>query len=82
MRETAKKGAKPAGIMGSQSTLTATVEALDLKAHTATLKGPDGKSVTVKAQDPKNLENVKVGDEVVITYTEALAISVEKPKKK
>jgi len=80
--ETAKQGAKPAGVAGSQTTLTATIEALDLKAQTATLKGPDGKSVTVKAQDPKNLEAVKVGDEVVITYTEALAISVEKKKKK
>ena len=80
--ETAKEGAKPAGVAGSQTTLTATIEALDLKAQTATLKGPDGKSVTVKAQDPKNLEAVKVGDEVVITYTEALAISVEKKKKK
>jgi hypothetical protein len=80
--ETSKKGAKPSGVAGSQSTLTATIEALDMKAHTATLKGPDGKSVTIKAQDPKNLEAVKVGDEVVITYTEALAISVEKPTKK
>ena len=80
--ETAKEGAKPAGVAGSQTTHTATIEALDLKAQTATLKGPDGKSVTVKAQDPKNLESVKVGDEVVITYTEALAISVEKKKKK
>jgi antitoxin (DNA-binding transcriptional repressor) of toxin-antitoxin stability system len=80
--ETAKKGAKPAGVAGSQTTLTATIEALDLKAQTATLKRPDGKSFTVKAQDPKNLEAVKVGDEVVITYTEALAISVEKPQKK
>jgi hypothetical protein len=38
--------------------------------------------VDVKVQDPKNLENVKVGDQVAITYTEALAISVEKAKKK
>ena len=52
------------------------------EAQTATLKGPDGKTVTIKAQDPKNLEAVKVGDEVVITYTEALAISVEKAPKK
>jgi len=32
-------------------------------------------------RDPKNLENVKVGDQVEITYTEALAISVQKPGK-
>ena len=80
--ESAKQGAKPAGVAGSQTTLTATIEAIDLKAQTATLKGPNGKSVTVKAKDPKNLESVKVGDEVVITYTEALAISVEKALKK
>lgn len=82
MVETAAKGAKPAGVAGTQTTLTATVEAIDLKAQTATLKGPEGKSVTVKAKDPKNLEAVKVGDEVVITYTEAFAIAVEKPVKK
>jgi len=80
--ETAKKGEKPGGLAASQTTLTATVEAIDMKAQTATLKGPEGKSFTVKAQDPKNLEAAKVGDEVVITYTEALAISVEKTKKK
>jgi hypothetical protein len=80
--DTAKQGAKPAGVIGVQTTLTATIEALDMNNRTATLKGPDGKTVTIKAQDPKNLEAVKVGDEVVITYTEALAISVEKAPKK
>ena len=47
-----------------------------------TLKGPEGKTVTVKAENPENLKKVKVGDEIEITYTEALAISVEKAKKK
>ncbi len=77
----AKPGEKPGGAAVSQVTVTATVEALDKKKHTATLKGPEGKSVVVKVQDPKNMENVKVGDEVMITYSEALAISVEKAKK-
>jgi hypothetical protein len=36
---------------------------------------------TAKVQDPANLEKVKVGDELMITYTEALAISVEHVKK-
>jgi len=30
----------------------------------------------------KKMVNVKVGDQVVLTYTEALAISVEPAKKK
>jgi hypothetical protein len=38
--------------------------------------------VTVKARDPKNLDKVKVGDNVEITYTQALAISLDKPAKK
>jgi hypothetical protein len=46
-----------------------------------TLKGPEGKLAVVKVQDPANLEKVKVGDELMITYTEALAISVEHVKK-
>jgi len=79
---TAKPGEKPGGVVVSQVTVTATVEALDKKKRTATLKGSEGKSVTVKVKDPKNMKNVKVGDEVVITYSEALAISVEPAKKK
>jgi len=76
-----KPGEKPGGIAGRQMTVTATVEAIDMKKPTVTLKGSEGKLLTVKIKDRKNLENVKVGDEVVLTYTEALAISVEKAKK-
>lgn len=76
-----KPGEKPGGVAGRQMTVTATVEAIDMKKPTVTLKGSEGKLLTVKIKDRKNLENVKVGDEVVLTYTEALAISVEKAKK-
>ena len=79
---TAKPGEKPAGVVANEVTITATVEAIDRKKTHVTLKGPEGNSVKVKVQDPKNLKNVIVGDPVVITYTEALALSVEKPKKK
>ena len=77
----AKPGERPAGVVANQVTVTATVEAIDPKKTFVTLKGPQGKVVDVKVRDPKNLENVKKGDQVVITYTEALAISVEKPAK-
>jgi hypothetical protein len=36
----------------------------------------------LKVKEPKNLINVKVGDQVAITYTGALAVSVEPAKKK
>ncbi|HEY5974380.1 MAG TPA: hypothetical protein VIU41_06510 [Geobacteraceae bacterium] len=77
----AKEGAQPGGKLAVQSTVTATIETIDTKKPSVTLKSLDGKSLTVKVEDPKILENVKVGDEVVITYTEALAVSVEKAKK-
>ena len=79
---TAQPGQKPAGVGAREVTVTATVEAINKKAGTVTFKGPEGNSVTVKAQDPKNLDLVKVGDKVEITYTEALAISVQEAKKK
>jgi hypothetical protein len=36
--------------------------------------------VTVTPRNPKNLEKVKVGDRLVITYAEAIAVKVEKKK--
>ncbi|MBI5582256.1 MAG: hypothetical protein HY892_00380 [Deltaproteobacteria bacterium] len=78
----AKPGEKPAGVAAGQVTITATVEAIDAKKQYVTLKGPDGKTKEIKVKDPKNLVNVKVGDQVAITYTEALAIEVEAAKKK
>ncbi|HXZ43721.1 MAG TPA: hypothetical protein VEH53_02755 [archaeon] len=79
---TAQPGQMPAAVGAHEVTATVTVEAINHKASTVTFKGPEGNSVTVKAQDPKNLDKVKVGDKVEITYTEALGISVEKAKKK
>ncbi|HWR88737.1 MAG TPA: hypothetical protein VN260_00630 [Dissulfurispiraceae bacterium] len=77
----AKPGEKPAGVMGREVSLVAKIQAIDKKKSTVTLKGPEGRTVTVKAEKPENLAKLKVGDEVQITYTEALAISVEKAKK-
>lgn len=79
---TAKPGEKPAGIVGSQVTITATIESISPNKTSVTLKMSDGKYKVVKIQDKKNLENVKVGDEVVITVTETLAIAVKPAKKK
>ena len=76
----AKPGEKPAGVIGTKKTVNATITAIDKAAKTANLKLEDGKSVTVTPRDPKNLDKVKVGDRLVITYTEAIAVKVEKKK--
>lgn len=77
----AKPGEMPGGMVAKQVTVTATITAIDKQKSTITLKGPEGNMTKVKVQDPTNLEKVKVGDELMITYTEALAISVEHVKK-
>jgi hypothetical protein len=78
----AKPGERPGAAAGSQTTVTATVVGLNKKKGTVTLKGAKGKVVTVTAREPRRLDPVKVGDLIEVTYTEAIAISVEKPVKK
>lgn len=73
-----KPGETPAGAVGQQVSVTATIAAIDKAARTVTIKGPDGSTETIKARDPKNLEAVQVGDLVEITYTRALAIGLDK----
>jgi len=77
----AKPGEMPEAVAARQVTVTASVEAIDKQAPSITLKGPEGNVVTVIVRDPKNLEKVKVGDNLAITYTEAVAISVERAEK-
>jgi len=73
----AKAGEKPA-VAGARSvTLLADVVAVDPKASTITLKGPKGNEVTLDVHNPEQFKVVKKGDQVEVTYTEALAVSVE-----
>jgi hypothetical protein len=79
---TAKPGERPAAAAAHQVTAIAKVTAVDKKAKTITLKGPRGNVVTLDVQNPVQFKVVKVGDEVLVTYTEAVAISVEPAPKK
>lgn len=80
-RVTSKPGETPAGAVGREITVTGTITAIDKKAKTVTIKGPTGETETIKAKDPKNLDAVKVGDLVDVTYTQALAVSLDKSPK-
>ena len=81
-RTTSKPGETPAGAFAREVTVTTTIDAIDSKAKTVTIKGPEGNTETIKVKDPKNLEGVKVGDLVDITYTQALAVGLDKPAPK
>lgn len=56
-------------------TATATVQAIDLQTREATLKDQQGQVFTVKVSDEvRNLPQVRVDDQVVVTYQRELAI--------
>jgi len=80
-RVSSKPAETPAGAIGREVAVTATITAINTKAHTVTIKGPKGNTETVKARAPKNLEAVNVGDMVEITYAQAFAVSLDKPTK-
>ena len=61
-----------------QTTVTATILDIDRNTNNVFLKWPEGTTVGVHVKDPKILEGVKVGDQVVITYTDTVAFSIEK----
>ena len=67
----------PAGAAVRQVTVLADVIGVDPKKKTITLKGPKGNVVTLDVQNPDQFKVVKKGDQVEVTYTEALALSVE-----
>ena len=79
--ETAPRGAKPAGVVAQQTTVTIVITAIDPKMPSVTFKGPAGNVRTIRVEHPELLEGVKVGDTVDITYTEALAVTVVKAPK-
>lgn len=59
---------------------TATVEAIDYDSRMVTIQGPKGDTSTFRVDDSvKNLDQVKVGDRVMINYYESLALQVIKP---
>jgi len=75
--ERAAVGEKPGGSGTGTVTASAVIVAIDRTTNRVTLRGPSGNERVVQVQDPKNLENVQVGDMVYATYTQALGLSVE-----
>lgn len=79
----APKGAKPGAAIGNISTLNVVIQSVDKKTHSVVFSGPDALVRTVEVKDPdaqKFVATLKKGDEVQLTYSEALAVTVEAAK--
>jgi Cu/Ag efflux protein CusF len=71
------EGAKPGATVSQQKNATVTVDAVDMAVPSVSIRTDDGRKMSFRVDNKKNLEGVKAGDRVEITYTEALAISVK-----
>jgi Cu/Ag efflux protein CusF len=76
---TRREGA-PGATAARQRTATVVVQAIDPKAPSVTVKTSDGRVLSFRVEDPKNLEKVKVGDTVDVTFTESLLIKADPAK--
>jgi hypothetical protein len=72
-----EKGEMPGMAAMEATVITATVEEINIEKNTFKLKGPAGNINEYTAQNPDNLRRAAVGDLVVITITEAIAVMVE-----
>jgi hypothetical protein len=74
----AKEGEPAAGGVRQIKAVT-TIEALNRPAQTVTVTGPLRRYLlTARVADPSRLEQLRIGQPIVITFTQAMAISVEK----
>ena len=72
-------GERPAGAVGEAITATVVIEYVDTLRNVVHFKGPLGKTRIVKVMRPQfreMLKTLKPGDQVTLTYFEAVAVSV------
>lgn len=66
------------GMAATETTVsTAVVQEIDLEHNTFKLKWAEDDIRQYEARDPANLRKASVGDMVVVTYTEALAVQLQ-----
>jgi hypothetical protein len=72
---------KGPGVAGAAQTVkvSATITAIDAATRTVTLRGPQGRELSVTAgPEVKNFAQMKVGDKVDVEYVEALTLELRK----
>jgi hypothetical protein len=78
----ARPGEKPGAAVGAQVSMTVRIESVDLENHIVvfTPEGGGLQAIPVKRPEFREyIKGLKPGDRVEITYSEAIAISVEEP---
>lgn len=66
----------PAGVLGAMVQGVVTIEVLNRPNLLAVVKGPNGNYLTVAVEDPAFLETLHIGQKLILTYAEAIAVSL------
>ncbi|AWH88246.1 hypothetical protein [Limnobaculum parvum] len=67
-----------------QVNLSLKITHIDIKKHQITFEGPNGRSKVISVKDPKiqaGLKDLKVGQSVLVTYTDLVKITADHDKK-
>jgi len=80
----APKGGTPGGVVVQTAEVSGVIDAIDYKTRQMAVRGPKGNTLSFKVTDDvKDLESVAVGDRIVVTFTQALALEmIPQPAKK
>ncbi|NOQ92627.1 MAG: hypothetical protein GQ552_07925 [Flavobacteriaceae bacterium] len=74
----APEGMDPAAVVGAVVKAIVSIEVLNRPNMTATVKGPRGNYVTIQMEDETLITELKIGEVLILTYAEAIAVSLEK----
>jgi hypothetical protein len=75
-------GASPSGTAASQRVMTVRITAIDPNVPSITLAGPNNWTYSSRVADKAALQQVKVGDRLDITWTDAVLMSLDGAKTK
>lgn len=71
----------PAGAVGAVVKAVVTIEALNRIFMQAIVKGPRGNYLTIQMEDENFIQELHIGQVFILTYAEAIAVSLEKVSK-
>jgi hypothetical protein len=77
---TRRAGDKPGGEISNKVMARVTVKSIDTKTPAITVAKSNGETVDLKVEDRDRLSKLKVGDQIDVTYTESLLLTVDPQK--
>ena len=76
--ERAPDNEPPSGAAGAMVRAVVTIEIINRPDMIVTVKGPNGWYTSIPVADPTLITQLRIGEVVIITYAEALALALEK----